>query len=70
MASPRYCRYCKRMVTPIRRFNWAVMILCFIIFIVPGVLYVVYASFIKPKVCPICNGRNWGMPPQDGETTG
>lgn len=54
----KYCPYCNRMVSPIKRTSWFLFI--FLTFITSGawiVIYAIYYFFFKSSECPICGSK-------------
>lgn len=62
MTEEKYCKNCKRMVTPTPGANTIVFLLCILFFLIPGIIYAVWADGKEGK-CPICGSENWGTPP-------
>ena len=50
--STRYCPHCGRYVNE-QRFDWLLLIVLLLCFLVPGVIYGLYCLMKKSK-CPIC----------------
>jgi hypothetical protein len=59
MSYPKFCMLCNRNVIPGKRFNGVVFLILFILFIIPGILYIIY-YFTKTESCPICKGTSFG----------
>ena len=54
----KYCKACKRNVTPIKYFSIAwFLINC--LYVVGCGLYIIYYIFFKKKVCPICHSHEF-----------
>ena len=51
MAKAKYCPNCKRMVTPTKKFNWALCLFA------GGFLWYLPFYFLKGKKCPICKSK-------------
>lgn len=59
MSSPKHCMLCNRNVIPTKKFNGVVFLILLILFIVPGVLYLIY-YLAKTESCPICKSTSFG----------
>jgi len=55
----KYCNNCKKVVEPLKRFNWAAFIILLFFFGL-GLLYPLVWLFMSGR-CPICNSQNWGV---------
>jgi hypothetical protein len=44
-------------------FNVLAFIILLILGGIPGLIYIFY-HLLKPKNCPMCNSRNWGVKPK------
>lgn len=55
----RKCCYCNRMVEPVKKINWFVLLLMTII--TGGLWLFIYTPYyvFKLKSCPICGGKKW-----------
>jgi hypothetical protein len=52
------------MVEPYHRFNWGAFILLLIFTLGIGAfIYLIY-HVASPGSCPMCNSKNWGVPPK------
>ena len=54
----QYCQNCNQGVEPKKNMSIIGLIILLLIFIIPGLIYLVYCLVQQPK-CPICNGQNW-----------
>jgi hypothetical protein len=62
----KYCRSCGQNVQPTKKFSIAwFLINC--IWLVGGIVYIIYFLFFKKKTCPICNGNNFEHEHKAGE---
>ena len=62
----KYCANCKQFVEPTKGINWIFAIILIICFVIPGILYILWA-YPKGGKCPMCNSRNWTVPPKEKE---
>ena len=53
----RYCPYCKRLVEPVKKFNWAIFLLGFLTVGIVSVIYLIYYLLKRPTKCPICGAE-------------
>ena len=49
----KYCDNCKQNVKPYQEFGWCLFFILLCIFVIPGIIYLVYP---KAYHCPICKG--------------
>lgn len=61
----KYCKNCKQRVEPKKNVSALALIILLLLFILPGILYVIYCLVQKGK-CPMCNGQNWGITDSGG----
>lgn len=53
----KYCNNCGQNVIPEKKFS-VVWFLINCLWLVGGIVYIIYFIFMKKKVCPICHGSN------------
>ena len=56
----QYCQNCKQNVEPKKNISVIGLIILLLLFLVPGIIYLIYCLVQKPK-CPICKSQNWGI---------
>ena len=61
----KYCKNCKQRVEPKKNVSALALIILLLLFILPGILYVIYCLVQKGK-CPRCNGQNWEITDSGG----
>jgi flagellar basal body-associated protein FliL len=66
MTKMKYCGNCKQWITPTKGVSWVIAIILLIFFIVPGIIYIIWAAS-KGGKCPMCNSTNWSIPPKEEE---
>jgi len=54
---PRYCPYCKRLVEPQKKFNWAIFLLGLLTVGIISFIYLIYYLLKTPTKCPICGAE-------------
>ena len=64
MSSPKFCMLCNRNVIPAKKFNGVVFLILFILFIIPGIFYLIY-YLAKTESCPICKSTSFGPAKSD-----
>lgn len=61
MTKMKYCGNCKQYVTTTSGPNIIISIFLLILGIVPGIIYIIWASLRAGK-CPMCGSKNWSIP--------
>ena len=61
----KYCGNCKQLVTPTKKFSWAVFLLGLLTLGIISVIYIIYYLAFKKRVCPMCESTNWTVPPKE-----
>lgn len=62
--SVKYCIHCEQGVTPRRKFSKGWCFLGLLIWVVPGLLYLMYCFLIRNETCPMCDSNDWGSKPK------
>ena len=61
----RHCNNCNQQVEPKKNVSVIGLVILLLLFIIPGIIYLIYCLVQKGK-CPMCNGQNWGNMPSSG----
>ncbi len=67
----KYCNNCQRQVEPKTNWGFGGVLLALTLLgfgLIPGIIYIAHKQ--HSKSCPICNSKNWGVPPPPTEPKG
>ncbi len=61
----KYCNNCQQLVEPKKNVSIIGLIILLLLFLVPGIIYLIYCLVQQPK-CPMCKSQNWGIADNGG----